>query len=187
MAESKFKIDIDEGKVEIGGEWFDVSGLKKTIKKKVDKGDFDIAEYAEGLKELEEALKNTKEFHIKLPMEIADYVEARAAEEDTTPGAIIRSILRSHVEGGGEYEKPSEMEAEEVGEDEDIDAMAEPETEEPEVKESLEGEEKVREKPKTKPVKVKCPRCGTMILVTNPTRPLTITCPNCGERGVLTK
>jgi hypothetical protein len=32
---------------------------------------------------------------------------------------------------------------------------------------------------------IKCPKCGTPFMVTDPTRPITIECPNCGTKGTL--
>ncbi len=187
MAEENYKIDIDEGKVHIDKKWYAVDELKKSIKKKVEKEEFDIAEYAAALKHLEAALENLKEYNIKLPQELAEFIDERAKEEkDSTPGSVIREIIRKYS-GGGEEEsfELAEEDEEDEGEEEEGETFDEVEEEVEEDEEEDEGGEE--EEGESKPVKVKCPRCGTMILVTNPARPLTITCPNCGERGVLTK
>ena len=195
----EMKIDIDTEKVLLEGTWYSVDELKETIKEKVENGDFDVADYAAALKKLESELGDTEEFTIKLPSIIAEKVRDLADEKDATPGSIIRSILSSHFEVGGEVEPPAvgEDESESTG-DTEVDEIfeesggetfeyqeEEPQEESEEEEPPEEEEEPEEDKPKV--IKVQCPRCGTTIVVDNPQRPLTIVCPNCGNRGKITK
>ena len=63
-------IDIDEEKIQIDGEWYSVDDLKAKIQKKVEGGDFDVADLSMSLKQLEPVVSSLKEVSVKVTLTI---------------------------------------------------------------------------------------------------------------------
>ena len=127
------KIDLDEGRIFVEGEWLSEEELKYAIKTKISSDDFDVEHLAHAMKSLNKILEDSAVVDFR----VSSGMLKRLKEMADDSGEAIGSILRKAVEGyvGGDFSAPPEPEEEEpVVEDE-------PEEEPEEDEEENESEE----------------------------------------------
>ena len=68
-------IDLDEMKIDIDDNWYTSDELKKMIKEKIDAGEYDLNEYTEALKRLDNVVKDFQDLNIKISKDVIESFE----------------------------------------------------------------------------------------------------------------
>lgn len=179
------KINLDEGTIQVAGEWLTRDEIVARIQEMMSTGNMRIGTLASNLEMLETELEGSEEIHIVIPRPTVAGIGKITQDKKISVGDIVRealsTYLRSRTETPTQQAPVEEPEEEEVEEEEE---EVEEEVEEEEEEEEEPEEEEEWGKPK-KVTKIKCPKCGSPITVTSDKRPLEIKCDNCGARGRL--
>ncbi len=154
-------IDLEEGKIRIGGKWFTEDEIRYAIKMKVSSDDYNVADLAVALQTLINEMNKSTTLRVRVPKEMAEKFDELSRERGESVEAMLRDILIEYISREGEYAEKLEEEGVSdegiLGEEEDeidimedetedklldIDAAAnEPEIVEVETEEVLEAEE----------------------------------------------
>ncbi len=149
MADLTIKIDLDEGRVSVEGDWLSEEEVKSAIKAKISSEDFDIASLADSLKNLQGALENSTMINVRVAKDMAKKFELLARDRGEGIGNILREalgIFLAEEAGDIDIEEAEEDEEEEIVEaieedDEDLEAEESEEEESEEESKEEEAEE----------------------------------------------
>jgi predicted transcriptional regulator len=154
-------IDLEQGKIRIGGRWFTEDEIRYAIKMKVSSDDYNVADLAVALQTLINEMNKSTTLRVRVPKEMAEKFDELSRERGESVEAMLRDILIEYINRESEYAEKLEEEGVsdegilggendeiDIMEDEtedkllDIDAAAnEPEIVEVETEEVLEAEE----------------------------------------------
>ncbi|MCD6461118.1 MAG: hypothetical protein J7L61_00030 [Thermoplasmata archaeon] len=153
--EPERRIDLDEARIEIDGEWLSEEDIKYAIKKKIEEEDFDVEYLSRALKVLKKAIDESVIMEFRAPKDMERAVVSAAEEEGISVGEYIRRAIESYSGGipssGGEEEEPEEEAAEEEPEVPEEEEPVEEEEEEPEEEPFAEEEPEVEEEEEEEP------------------------------------
>lgn len=159
-------IRLDDGTINVDGEWLSVEDLTGRIQEKMQTGEMKLTELAAALEELNLAIENSHTLEVRLVITAEDYEKLKALGGEDDRECVRRSIMAFI----GDERLPKTAQAEIPAED-----TADTETE---------TEEDVPQK-STAPFTIDCPhpQCMTPIEVSTEERPVMVECPNCGLNG----
>lgn len=126
--ETMENIDLEEGKIRIGGKWFTEDEIRYAIKMKVSSDDYNVADLAVALQTLINEMNKSSILRVRVPKEMAEKFEELSRERGESVEAMLRDILIEYISREGEYAEKLEEEGVSdegiVGEKEDeIDIM----------------------------------------------------------------
>lgn len=125
-------IDLEEGKIRIGGKWFTEDEIRYAIKMKVSSDDYNVADLAVALQTLINEMNKSSILRVRVPKEMAEKFEELSRERGESVEAMLRDILIEYINKEGEYAEELEEEGVSdegiVGEEDEID-ITEEETE----------------------------------------------------------
>lgn len=126
-------IDLEEGKIRIGGKWFTEDEIRYAIKMKVSSDDYNVADLAVALQTLINEMNKSTTLRVRVPKEMAEKFEELSRERGESVEAMLRDILIEYISREGEYAEKLEEEGVSdegiVGEEEDEIDIMEDETE----------------------------------------------------------
>ena len=168
MAYSEYameNINIEESKILFQDKWYTLEELKKQIKTRVNSDDFNVADLANVINELSQALDNISTVKLTLHLDVINKYKEEAQKSGKSFERLLRDALISRVDYGlttnmsfhpGKSASSSVSPSATTGQD-------------------------------YTPKKVACRKCRAVIVVESAERPITITCPECGTKGKLSK
>jgi hypothetical protein len=166
-------INIEESTILVQDKWYSMNELKKIIKEKVNTDDFNVAQLASSIQELQEALDNITQVKITLHVELINSFKDMATNSGSTFENVLRDALITRID----YGKTPNMEK----------IPGKPPKSKTKSKSKPVGKPEIKTRAKYKPKKVACRKCKAVIVVDSPKRPITVTCPECGTKGKLSK
>jgi hypothetical protein len=141
MADPTIKIDLDEGRVMVEGDWLSEDEVKNAIKAKISSEDFDIAPLADSLKNLQSALENSTMINVRVAKDMAKKFELLARDRGEGVGNILREALGIFLaEEAGDIDIEEAEEDMAAEEEEPVEAIEENEEEEEEDEDEEEEE-----------------------------------------------
>ena len=141
MADPTIKIDLDEGRVLVEGDWLSEEEVKSAIKAKISSEDYDIAPLADSLKNLQSALENSTMINVRVAKDMAKKFELLSRDRGEGVGNILREALGIFLaEEAGDI-NIEEAEEDEEEEDEPVEAAEEVEEDEDESDEEEDEDE----------------------------------------------
>lgn len=158
-------INLDDGTINVGGEWLSVENLTARIQAQMETGDMKLTGLAAALEELNQALEDSHTLDVRLVITKDEYERLKALGGGDDRDCVRRSIM-TFIGGEGAAET-----AETDAEPEDAaDEPAEP------------ADDAAQE---TTAFIINCPhpQCMSPIEVTSEERPIMVECPNCGING----
>lgn len=87
------KINLEEAKINVDGEWLSAEDLANMIQKKMQAGEMKFSNLATALEELNYALENTKTLEIKLVLSKEDYEALKALGGDDDRECLRKAIM----------------------------------------------------------------------------------------------
>ncbi len=93
MSEERYEIDYDAEAVFFENGWRGRQDLARLIRSMIDKGDYRVARPSAVLEKLEAALAGARVLAVRVPPDLAEAVEARAAREGRTVSSVLRVAL----------------------------------------------------------------------------------------------
>lgn len=93
------EINLQEGKIEVDGEWLSVEELTKRIQEKIDAGDMKFSGIAAALEELNSALENSHTIETSIVIPKADYEKLKSLGGGDDLECVRRAIL-AFIGGG---------------------------------------------------------------------------------------
>lgn len=99
MLENSTEIDYDNETIFFDNGWRTREDLARQIKAMIDRGDYRVALPSSRLERLEAALAGARILAARTPPELAEAIEARAAREGRSVGALMREALGRYLEG----------------------------------------------------------------------------------------
>ena len=154
-------IRLDEGTINIDGEWLSVEDLTLRIQEKMKSGDMKLTALAAALEELKTALENSHPLEVKLVLTKDEYEQLKSlgGEDDRES---IRKAIFAFISGAAQVEPGEPSEPEDV-------------------------QRPASEAKKALVVNCPHPQCMSPVEITSDERPLVVECPNCGTSGKLTE
>lgn len=86
-------IDLDLESVQYDGVWYTRDELAKKIKSQLEAGDYQISRPSQALELLTSQLQSAKTLSFKVPLELADALNAAAAKQGRSAAAILRDAV----------------------------------------------------------------------------------------------
>ena len=149
------EIDLQEGKINVEGEWLSVDDLTQKIQAKISAGDMKFSGLAAALEALNLALENSHTIQTTIVIPNADYEKLKELGGGDDQACVLKAILAF------------------IGSDGPAKSAPEP-TSEPAAKTDVK-----------KKKAIKCAKCNTAIEITTDEIPSEIECPECGTLGRL--
>lgn len=164
------EIRLDDGTINVDGEWLSVEDLTKRIQEKIQAGEMKFTNLATALEELNTALENSHTLEVRVVITRDEYEKLKALGVEDDRENVRRAII-AFIRGAA-HEEPFEADAH----------QQETSEEDPDQQEVPVEDVAVPQ------VTIDCPhpQCMTPIEITTDERPITIECSNCGVSGVLT-
>lgn len=100
------KINLEDGKINVDGDWLSAEDLANMIQKKMQAGEMKFSSLAAALEELNNALENTRVLDIKLVLSKEDYEALKALGGDDDRECLRKAIMA--FIGGSQIEATSE-------------------------------------------------------------------------------
>ena len=149
------EIDLQEGKINVDGEWLSVDDLTHSIQAKISAGDMKFSGLAAALETLKIELENSHTIETTIVIPNADYEKLKALGGDDDLDCVRKAIMAFIGIDGSEKD-------------------ASQPTPEPAAKSDVK-----------KKKAIKCAKCNTTIEITTDEIPSEIECPECGTIGRL--
>ncbi|MDG6220256.1 MAG: hypothetical protein QCI38_02250 [Candidatus Thermoplasmatota archaeon] len=155
----EIKIDLDEGRIFVDGEWLSEEELKYAIKTKISSDDFDIEHLARAMKTLEKIMGESSMMEVRITNAMHKKLKESAEDMGESIGTIVRKALEGYL--GGDFsvapsedtgKKRAKVEREPEPEEEDeLEPEPEPEPEPEEEEEDEEEDDELFNKHESKP------------------------------------
>ncbi|MFC1830049.1 hypothetical protein ACFL0O_10595 [Thermodesulfobacteriota bacterium] len=164
------EIQLDDGTINVDGEWLSVDDLTNRIQEKMQAGEMKFTNLATALEELNAALENSHTLEVRIVITKDEYEKLKALGGEDDRESIRRAIVA--FVGGADHAEASE---EEVNQQETS-------------AEDLDEQEAPVEEAAAPLLTIDCPhpQCMSPIEITTDERPTMIECSNCGVSGTLT-
>ena len=164
------EIRLDDGTINVDGEWLSVEDLSKRIQEKIQAGEMKFTNLATALEELNTALENSHTLEVRVVITRDEYEKLKAlgVEDDREN---VRRAITAFIRGT-DHEEPLEADVKQQETSEE-----DPDQQEVPVEDAA-----------VPPLTIHCPhpQCMFPIEITTDERPITIECSNCGVSGTLT-
>lgn len=105
-------IDLEEGRIRIGGKWLTEDEIRYAIKMKVDSDDYNVADLAVALQTLISELNKSAVLRVRVPKEMAEEIEELSKKRGESVQSMLRNILIEFL--SGERESTEKLEEEDV-------------------------------------------------------------------------
>ncbi len=99
------KINLEDAKINVEGEWLSAEDLANLIQKKMQAGEMKFSNLAAALEELNNALENTRTLEIKLVLSKDDYETLKSLGGDDDR-ECIRKAIKAFVDGSQMEDAP---------------------------------------------------------------------------------
>lgn len=164
------EIRLDDGTINVGGEWLSVDDLTKRIQEKMRAGEMKFTNLAIALEELNMALENSHTLEVRVVITKDEYEKLKALGGEEDRESIRRAII-TFISGADHAEISEEDVNQQETSAEDFDQQEAP-----------------VEDAAVPPLTINCPhpQCMSPIDITTDERPIMIKCSNCGISGILT-
>ena len=93
------KVDLDEGRIFVEGEWLSEEELKYAIKTKISSDDFDVEHLAISMKALQKVMGESSMMEFRLSNGMIHALKNMSDDTGETTGSIIRKALESYMGG----------------------------------------------------------------------------------------
>lgn len=154
-------IRLDDGTINVDGEWLTVDDLTRRIQEKMETGDLKLTELAAALEELNQTIQNSHTLEVSLVITGDQYGQLKAlgGEDDRE---CVRQAIMAFIDQTGQ----SEIQVKDTTD-------SEPQTKD----DTPQGQSGY--------LTIDCPhpQCMTPIEITSYERPIMVECPNCGLNG----
>ena len=92
-----FEINIDNEKIRVSDEWLTVAEISDRIKRKVEAGDYRVAQLSMALEQLETTLQSIQTLSVKLTPEVKSALDTIAEFEEEPLQVVVRRALVHYV------------------------------------------------------------------------------------------
>ena len=102
------EINLDEAKINLGGEWFSADELSSKIQEKMKSGDMNFADLAAALEELNKVMENKQTLEIKTVITKEEYSKLKSLGGEDDKEAVkkaIRDFIGDDPAGAGGKKK----------------------------------------------------------------------------------
>ena len=100
-----YPIDIESEALQYEGEWFTREEIARKIRLQLENGDYVVAQHAQALEYLVQALASTRVLSLKVMPDMLERVNQEAARQSRSVGGIVRDALAQYL-GISTPEKP---------------------------------------------------------------------------------
>lgn len=90
-------IDLEEGKIRIGGKWLTEDEIRYAIKMKVSSDDYNVADLAVALQTLINEMRKSAILRVRVPKDVAQELEELSRERGESMESTLRNVLVEYI------------------------------------------------------------------------------------------